>query len=194
MTTEAMSGGERRPNRWRTAVWGTAALLLLLPLVAMQFTREVAWDAADFLIMGVMLTAACGAYELATRMSGNSAYRAAAAIAVVASFLLIWVNLAVGVIGSEDNPLNLLYGGVLAVALLGALLGRFGPAGMARAMTAAAVAQALVAVVAQAAGNFTWVFTAVYVAIWLSSAALFRKAARADASGGAAVPNGGRRP
>ena len=42
-------------NRWRPAMWGGAALLLLLPLVAMQFTREVIWDAADFAIFGTML-------------------------------------------------------------------------------------------------------------------------------------------
>lgn len=36
----------RRARRWRIAAWGTAALLLVLPLVAMQFTDEVDWDVA----------------------------------------------------------------------------------------------------------------------------------------------------
>ena len=49
---------EGRSGRWRTAVWGTAAFLLLLPLVAMQFTNEVNWDATDFAVFGTMLALA----------------------------------------------------------------------------------------------------------------------------------------
>ena len=55
-----------------------------------------------------MLAVAAGPYELAARMTGNSAYRTGG-IAVAAAFILVWMNLAVGVIGTEDNPLNLLY-------------------------------------------------------------------------------------
>jgi hypothetical protein len=44
----------------RIAIWGTAAFLLLLPWVAMQFTTEVNWTLFDFLVIGVMLLAACG--------------------------------------------------------------------------------------------------------------------------------------
>jgi hypothetical protein len=162
------------------AVWGTAALLLLLPLVAMQFTDEVDWTLSDFIVMGAMLSAACGAYELATRMTGNRAYRAAVGVAVVAAFLLVWVNLAVGIIGSENNSANLLFAGVLAVGLVGALLARFQPRGMARAMVATAIAQALVAVVVPLAG---WdlkavPLTAFFSAAWLVAAWLFGKAAR----------------
>ena len=129
-----------------------AALILLLPLVAMQFTDEVIWDETDFAVIGVMLFGACGAYELAARMTGNIAYRAAVGVAVVAAFILIWINLAVGIIGSEDNPANLMYGGVLAVGILGALIVRFQPHGMARALAATALVQALVGVIAMIAG------------------------------------------
>jgi hypothetical protein len=48
-----------------------AALILLLPLRAMQFTDEVVWDEADFAVMAAMLFGACGAYEMAARMTGN---------------------------------------------------------------------------------------------------------------------------
>jgi hypothetical protein len=88
------------------------------------------------------------------------------------------MNLAVGIIGTEENSLNLMYGGVIAVGVAGAVIARFRPAGMARAMVAASLAQVLVAVVAQIAGHFTWVLTAAFVALWLGSASLFRKAAR----------------
>ena len=36
----------------------------------------------------------------------------------MAAFLLIWINLAVGIIGSEDNPANLMYGAVLLLGLV----------------------------------------------------------------------------
>lgn len=171
------SGSGWRTSPWRIAVWGSAACLLLLPLVAMQFTDEVNWDETDFIVFGVMLLAACGTYELAARMTGNNAYRAAVGIAVVAAFLLVWMNLAVGVIGNENNPLNLMYGGVLVVGFAGALVARFRPQGMALAMVAMAVAQVLVAVTAQVAGHFTWPLTVIFAAAWLASAQLFRKAA-----------------
>ena len=178
-------GGERRTNPWRIAIWGGATLLLLLPLVAMQFTREVRWELSDFIVFGVMLAAACGTYELAARVSGHSAYRAAVGIAVVTGFILVWINLAVGIIGNEDNVLNLMYGGVLVVGAAGAVIARLRPQGMARALVATAIAQALVAVTAQVAGHFTWVLTAVFVALWLTSARLFGKAAHEQETTGA---------
>ena len=194
MANNAGTSG-RRGRPWRWALWGSAAVLLLLPLVAMRFTAAVDWDETDFLVMGAMLVGACGAYELAARMTGDLAYRAAAGVAVVAAFLLIWMNLAVGVIGSEDNPANLMYAGVLAVGLLGAVIARFRPLGMARAMTAAALAQAVVGGIALAAGlgatGENWpqvivVLTGFFAALWLVSAGLFWKAARKPAPAGAA--------
>ncbi|WP_437517933.1 hypothetical protein [Sorangium sp. So ce1099] len=181
------SGDGRRGNPWRMAVWGIAALLLLLPLFAMQFTDEVAWDLADFAIFGAMLFCACGTYELAARATGNKAYRAAVGIALAAAFILVWMNLAVGIIGNEENPANLMYGGVLAVGVIGAIIARFQPHGMGRAMVATALAQALVAVIAMIAGlGYTFVLTGVFVALWLISARLFLNAAREQAHAGAA--------
>ncbi len=166
-------------SRWRIAVWGTAALILLLPLLAMQFTEEVAWDLADFAVFGAMLLAACGTYELAARVASNSAYRAAVGVAVAAAFILVWMNLAVGIIGNEDNPANLMFGGVLAVGIIGAVNARFQPQGMARALMTTASAQALVGVIALAMGSVeVFVLAAFFAALWLTSAWLLRKAAR----------------
>ena len=39
----------------RIAGWGFAAILLLLPAIAMQFTSEVDWDARDFIVMGALI-------------------------------------------------------------------------------------------------------------------------------------------
>lgn len=98
MASEAKDAVGRRPNLWKRVVWGAAAFLLLLWV--RQFTEEVNWGEADFIVFGAMLLAACGAYELATRRSINSAYRAACGLAVVAAFTLVWINLAVGIIGA----------------------------------------------------------------------------------------------
>jgi hypothetical protein len=187
MAGNTENGDGRRGRVWRIAPWVIAALILLLPLVAMQFTDQVDWDETDFAVFGAMLFGVCGTYELAARMTRNTAYRAAVGVAVVAAFILIWINLAVGIIGSEDNPANLMYGGVLAVGILGALIVRFQPHGMARALAATALAQALVGVIALIAGlgstGASWpgaiVFlTGFFAALWLVSAWLFRKAAR----------------
>jgi hypothetical protein len=58
------------------------------------------------------------------------------------------MNLAVGIIGSEDNPVNLMYFGVIAIGILGATMARLRPQGMARALFTTALAQALVPVIA----------------------------------------------
>ncbi len=191
MTARTENLSSLRGNRWRIMLWGTGALILLLPLVAMQFTDEVAWDAADFVIIGTLLAIARGAYELAARMSGNTAYRAAVGIALTAAVILIWMNLAVGLMGSENNPANLMYGGVLAVGILGTVIVRARPSGMARTLCATAFAQALVAVIALLAGapkSFAEivVLNALFVALFLTSAWLFRRAEPEQTPAGAA--------
>lgn len=179
MARNMESPSARRRNRWSPAIWGAAALLLLLPAVAMQFTGEVNWTASDFVVMGAMLAIACGAYEVVARMSANTSYRAAVGIAIVAAFLTVWVNLAVGMLGSEGNPDNLLFGGVLVVGFVGALGARFRARGMACAMVATALAQAGITVYALVGGYAEVVFhVGFFIIPWLLSALLFWKAAR----------------
>jgi hypothetical protein len=191
MTGDRTAGCRKLRNsqgrRWNNAVWAAASLLWVLPIVAMQFTKKMAWDETDFIVWGVMLVAACAAYELATRMTRNGAYRAAVGLAVLAAFMLIWINLAVGIIGSEDNPANLMYGGVLALGVGGAIVTRCRPRGMARVLVGMACAQALTAIVALSLGlgsnGANWpqviiVLNGFFAILWLGSAALFWRAAR----------------
>ncbi len=189
--TMAMGGGGRK-NGLRPFVWGAAACLLLLPAVAMQFFPHsgVNWTASDFVVMGVMLSIACGLYELGAWMSGNTAYRAGFGIAALTAFLTLWVNLAVGMLGSENDIVNLMFAGVLCVAAVGGLVAAFKPAGMARATTAAAVAQLLAVGVGLAMREFEpleLTLTAMFALPWLASAALFRKAARDQSHAGKAA-------
>ena len=187
MTGTMENGDERRGGAWRIVVWGGAAALLLTPLAAMRFTREVAWTGFDFAVFGAMLALACGAFELAARARGDWTWRAAAAVAIGAAFLLVWATLAVGFVGDPNNPANLMFAGVLAVAVTGGLIARWRPAGMARALVATAIAQALAGGVGVVSGldprPITLLApTAVFVALWLVSAALFRRAARTPAA------------
>ena len=175
----------RRRNRWSLAIWGGAASLLMLPAVAMQFTDEVNWTAGDFVVMGAMLAVACGSYEVVARISSNRWYRIAAGIAIVTAFVTLWVNLAVGMLGSEDNPDNLLFGGVLAVGMIGAVIAWFRPQAMARAMAATAVAQVAMTVYALTGGYAEVVLhVGAFVIPWAVSARLFGKAAREHAEAG----------
>lgn len=175
-----------RSSRWRLARWSAAAALLLLPLVAMQFTNEVNWTGSDFAVFGAMLLVAGLAYEFIASAAGNTAYRLGAGVAVATAFLLVWVNLAVGFIGDEGNPANLVFVGVIALAVIGAVLARFRPAGMARALAATALAQVLVGAVALAGGWGTTyeltMGTTLFTALWLVSAGLFWKASNDAAS------------
>ena len=132
-------------------------LLLLIPLVAMQFSAEMDWRLGDFVVAGTLLFGAGLAFVLMARQGNTTAYRLGVGLALAAALLLVCANLAVGLVGSEDNPINLLYGAVLAVAIIGALAARFRPLGMSRAMFAAALVYVLV--------------TAIALYVWLPSAA-----------------------
>ena len=177
-------------NPWRVAGWGFLLALLCLPAIAMRVAPDggVNWTASDFVFAAVMFGLVGTGFELAFRRAGSWAYRAAAVIAVLATFFLIWLNLAVGIIGNEDNPANLMFGGVLGIGLTGSLVARFGADGMSRTMALAAGAQAFVGTVALAGklgeGSAAWPWdvadlTIFFTVAWGLAAVLFRKAARA---------------
>ncbi len=164
-------------NRLRWWVWGGAALLLTVPAVAMRFTRDVQWTALDFVVMGAMLATACALYELATRVSRDATYRVAAGAAVLTGFLLLWVNLAVGVIGPENNPANWAYIGLLGGVVLASIAVRARARAMAAVMLGAAVVQVAIAGVSWLAGwGNAFGPTAFFAALWLVAAVLFRRA------------------
>ena len=73
------------------------ALLLLLPLIAMQFTKEVNWTLSDFVVAGVLLFGTGLICELAIRKIKNTKYRIVTIIAVLLVLLLVWAELAVGI-------------------------------------------------------------------------------------------------
>jgi hypothetical protein len=160
-------------------------LLLLIPWWANQNIDGWNWDRFDFIFAGALLFGTGLTYELVAKRGGTTAYRAAVAIACAAGLLLVWINAAVGIIGSEDNPANAMYILVLFVGFLGAIVARLQPRGMARALTVTALAQAIVPVIALVfwRADFSpgvvpvFVLNAFFVTLWIVSALLFRHAA-----------------
>jgi hypothetical protein len=128
------------------------AIILTIPLVAMQYTDEVNWTFSDFLIMAVLLMTTATCFALIIGMRENAIYRVAFSLALATTFFMVWANLAVGLIAGGPNVGNLMYAGVLAVAVTGSLLSHFRSAGMERAMYATAGALVLHTVVALLAG------------------------------------------
>ena len=66
---------------------------------------------------------------------------------LLSAFMVFWANGAVGMIGNEDNPINLLFIGVILIALVGAIMSRFGKDGMALVMFTAGTVQASIATI-----------------------------------------------
>ncbi|MBC7453906.1 MAG: hypothetical protein H7335_09405 [Massilia sp.] len=77
-----------------------AASILLLPLLAMQFTEEVRWDLFDFGVAGALLVGTGLTFVILTRKMRNAGRRATIGIAFAAVLIFIWLELAVGIIGT----------------------------------------------------------------------------------------------
>lgn len=178
MTASARKESGWRGSPWRWVVWGVPAGLLMLPAIAMRFTPEVIWTGSDFAVMGVMLFGAAGLFDLAAGSTRSLCYRAGAALAILAGFMLVWANLAVGMIGSEGNPYNLLFAGAIAAAVAGAVAARFEAKGMSWAMLAAAAVQIAVAAFGFPADPLGSLFSGLLAGLWLAAAGMFRRAAR----------------
>jgi hypothetical protein len=134
------------------------------------------WNTFDYIFASVMIVGTGLTYYLISRKYRNLAYKAALAAALAGAFLLIWINAAVGIIGSEDNRENLVYVGVLGVGFIGILLSRLHPLNLSRALFATAIAHALVAVVGLILGwDMTPLADIFFVALWVGSGMLFRR-------------------
>jgi|TARA_Y100000310_G_C20146599_1_gene562745 hypothetical protein len=77
------------------------AILLLIPLVAMQLTNEVNWSLFDFIIMGTMLTITGLLGQIIFKKVNNTKHRLILMVAIVMIFFLIWAELAVGLLGTR---------------------------------------------------------------------------------------------
>ena len=126
---------------------------------------------------------------LSKRAGGGRAYRLGIAAALVTSFLTLWTT----VVRDDGNGIGFFM--LIMAAAVGGVSAWFRPAGMARAMIGVAIMQALLAVAIATApstantpdGGFRiLLFSGVFMALWLVSAAFFRAAAKADPEAAAA--------
>jgi len=184
--SEMVAGGGRRRSLWKVPALITA-LILLIPLLGNQFVDGWNWPLRGFVLGGVLLFGTGLTYELVTRNVDTIAYRAAVGIALVAAFLLVWGNFVQRADGV--NPAAAIYLCVPFVGIIGAAIARFRPAGMARALFATALAQAVVLAIALMIRNpqvTPWTAAVVrgfggnafFGMLFVGSALLFRTAAR----------------
>ena len=87
-------------NQRTLALYTVPAVLLLMPLIAMQFTKEVDWSGSDFIIGGILLFGTAGVIDLVLRNVKTAKNRIIFSLLVLAVLFLVWAELAVGVFGT----------------------------------------------------------------------------------------------
>lgn len=102
MKTMTDDGASARPTVTRDIVRVVlaAALILLVPLVSMQFTAEVDWDLFDFAVAGALLVGTGLMYVILSRKTSQPRQRVVVGLALAVALLLVWMELAVGILGT----------------------------------------------------------------------------------------------
>ena len=103
MNTDASSTRPSFLNGWRIAGWGSLLAILLLPAFAMKFTAEVNWTASDFVFAAMLLGFLGTVVELAVRLARPGGQRIGYVVADMTTFLTLWSNAAVGIIGDDER-------------------------------------------------------------------------------------------
>ena len=84
-------------NKILSLIISVVALLLLIPLIAMQFTNEVNWDILDFIIAAILLLSTGLACNFIIQKVKNTKFRIAICLAIFTILFIIWGKLAVGI-------------------------------------------------------------------------------------------------
>lgn len=171
----------------RLIVWIIIAVFILLIPLAMLFTNDLQWNEVG--AYSVILLAVGAIYELWQWLKTlNKMYRIAFGVGLAGILFLGWVSGAVGIIGSENNSVNLMYWAVPAVGFIGSLISRLKPYGMMWTLFVTALVQFMVPVVALIiSSEVSWgnagvlgvfVVNFIFVLLFLTSALLFRRVNR----------------
>ena len=118
-------------------------------------------------------------------VSNKTFFRLAIGLAIVATLMLIWLSLGVGIIGQDGDPANLMYFAVVVVGIVGAIVTRLRPVGMKLVLQIMAMVQGIIALIALVAGlGLPWSppleilgLTLFFIAMFAVSAWLFHRAA-----------------
>ena len=117
-------------------------------------------------------------------MKTNIAYRVAVCLAVAAALIPIWMY---GALATEDDSPGPMFLGALVVGIIGAIIARFRPKGMALALFATTLAQSVIAIIEMIVWGQYFeglILNGFFIGLWISSALLFRKAARVSHESG----------
>lgn len=87
-------------NKRLALLVSVVVVILLIPMVAMQFTNEVNWTLSDFMVAGILLFGVITIIEIILRITKKQQYRTLLIIGILAVALLLWMELAVGIFGS----------------------------------------------------------------------------------------------
>lgn len=169
-------------NGWRIAGWGALLALLSLPAVAMKFTHDVDWTGSDFLFAAILLGLLGGGIELAFRIGRSGKQAAAIALFTLLSFLTLWSNMAVGIIGDEGEAVNAGFTLAVLAAVFLALIVKFRAVLMQSVCLALAILQpalGFVAISTMPGHNVEWGILSIFAALYAIAALLFNQA-RAD--------------
>lgn len=127
-------------------------IVLVIPLVGTFTVEGWNWDGFDFVVAGIVLFTAFFMIEFLAKKMRDIPSRVATGITVVTTLLIVWVNLAVGIIGDGNNT-SACYMLVVPVGFIGLALSRLKPQGLSYTAFAMAAVMLLVPTVAWLIGN-----------------------------------------
>ena len=157
-------------------------LLLSVPLIAMQFTAEVNWSFGDFLLAALLLMTTGVLLTRASLAVADLRIKIATGLTLLSVLTLIWINLAVGLIGSEGTWQNMLFFLIPVILLMGAFRSSLNPVGMVYTLLAMALFQALVILLLAFILPSTdlllpeLILCSIFILIWLLAARLYQSA------------------
>jgi hypothetical protein len=162
--------------RHQKKVWSSGAAVWLCAFIANLTVEGFTWQLSDFVVWAVLISAACALADWGSR-GRSRRYQLAVLMTVATGFIMLWANLAVGLVGGEDNPLNLAFFAILAIGMAGALIYRGQARGLARTLGCMAAAQIIYGFWLYAAKDVSVIgATTVFSAVWLTAAVLFHRA------------------
>lgn len=160
--------GDAVPYR---GIWLGIGVLFFVAILAIPRIMGMDWDGFDHLAWGLLLCAPIFLWMLVARATDNRSVMVGAAIGLVGTTIMFWVNLAVGIVGQEGNAADLLFVAVPAVGLVVAAVGRFRPPAIAKGLAGMAMLQSGVAILAFARGwEPATMFSAGLAALWALAA------------------------
>lgn len=87
-------------NKRLIIILSIVVCILFIPLIAMQFTDEVNWTLADFIIGGILLFGFGFLIDLVFRKLNTSRHKVLIISILILALILIWMELAVGLFNS----------------------------------------------------------------------------------------------